>query len=879
MAPLTLGGTPHFGRNAATMARSCHSEDAVSQLRFLIVFPQHQIHYSIFVFFAFLSRVTLQHSLQACLFWAFCFKGLLLPMISFARQFFGYSDPEPGGGLVGDVSSQEPEAGTGDEEDHRDKVRQFLWQKSEGGLMTQLDKLLGHWKGREDQLLQELKAGERAEDRLFRSFADNTATAALAAAEDEEDDDHDEEQGKQSKSKPTNDVSFTVLSSDKKTLYTVDPVAGTCTCPDFRHRGHERQCKHLRELSDDPAEVDLSSSSTNSSSTTTTSSSSSSCSSRKSMRRSPSAPSSRSATAAVRSSSTSGSSGGGRSSPRPQARRQSAKHSNVSLRPPRPGTPPMCPYDGSHRLEQIIVDFQDLLCDDCGAELPYDCGAWSCRGTPRCGLQFCMSCYDRAVVGAERSSGSLAGGSSSFRTPRRSSSARRSSTRPSSMSPGREPPKPSNKRSRTNEQGQETKSQRNFGPHHHGRFTVDDRIEAQFEGGAQWYLGRIANVHDDPECTVDINYDDGDREWNVLPRRVRLTVYMTKGNHEKVAYVSRMTGLSAERIIELNEEFYPGLQRPGAAMRKRTRLRLTDQVDLDGNALLSSKRSRLSEGAGADPRGGLDDDVCRVCQLEHSPKHNQIVYCENFEHCGTAVHQKCYGIGDEITTSGREWWCELCQRDDQGTEPRCAICARDYQAGPMKTCGDVWVHPACLQSSGSSSSGSSSSGSSSDGSSGSSSDSGSGGRRSAGAGLAGGQPKPRGGLTRAQSARKPSPAASSATSRHEPAAAASQQNSAPRTVTTPAPGRPANCPAEREEVWEIMCVPCLRACVPACLRACVPACLRACVPACKLLVHMLCLLAFFLLSLASPLRLFVLSMAGSAEEWRGNAPCARGRRS
>lgn len=30
--------------------------------------------------------------------------------------------------------------------------------------------------------------------------------------------------------------------------YTVDPLAGTCTCPDFHARGHKRVCKHVEGI-------------------------------------------------------------------------------------------------------------------------------------------------------------------------------------------------------------------------------------------------------------------------------------------------------------------------------------------------------------------------------------------------------------------------------------------------------------------------------------------------------------------------------------------------------------------------------------------------------------------------------------------------------
>lgn len=30
--------------------------------------------------------------------------------------------------------------------------------------------------------------------------------------------------------------------------YTVDPEAGTCTCPDVAARGHRRACKHLKAI-------------------------------------------------------------------------------------------------------------------------------------------------------------------------------------------------------------------------------------------------------------------------------------------------------------------------------------------------------------------------------------------------------------------------------------------------------------------------------------------------------------------------------------------------------------------------------------------------------------------------------------------------------
>ena len=38
------------------------------------------------------------------------------------------------------------------------------------------------------------------------------------------------------------------LRSPSGTTYTIDSEEGTCSCPDFRGRGHRRACKHLRGI-------------------------------------------------------------------------------------------------------------------------------------------------------------------------------------------------------------------------------------------------------------------------------------------------------------------------------------------------------------------------------------------------------------------------------------------------------------------------------------------------------------------------------------------------------------------------------------------------------------------------------------------------------
>ena len=53
-------------------------------------------------------------------------------------------------------------------------------------------------------------------------------------------------------------------------------------------------------------------------------------------------------------------------------------------------------------------------------------------------------------------------------------------------------------------------------------FQPGDRIEAQFQGGAQWYAGTISGK---TATGYDVDYDDGDKEQNVAvtlgPRKVR----------------------------------------------------------------------------------------------------------------------------------------------------------------------------------------------------------------------------------------------------------------------------------------------------------------------------------------------------------------------
>jgi hypothetical protein len=46
-------------------------------------------------------------------------------------------------------------------------------------------------------------------------------------------------------------------------------------------------------------------------------------------------------------------------------------------------------------------------------------------------------------------------------------------------------------------------------------------VEAKFQGvGEEWYLARIVAVHDDG--SFDVEYDDGDREFEVEPEHIRL---------------------------------------------------------------------------------------------------------------------------------------------------------------------------------------------------------------------------------------------------------------------------------------------------------------------------------------------------------------------
>ena len=48
-----------------------------------------------------------------------------------------------------------------------------------------------------------------------------------------------------------------------------------------------------------------------------------------------------------------------------------------------------------------------------------------------------------------------------------------------------------------------------------------DRVVGRFNAGASWYPGTIEKVAEDG--TVDISYDDGDREKGVQPSLVRVS--------------------------------------------------------------------------------------------------------------------------------------------------------------------------------------------------------------------------------------------------------------------------------------------------------------------------------------------------------------------
>ena len=52
-------------------------------------------------------------------------------------------------------------------------------------------------------------------------------------------------------------------------------------------------------------------------------------------------------------------------------------------------------------------------------------------------------------------------------------------------------------------------------------FEAGDRIEARFKGkGSTWYPGVVVHVHP-VDGTLDLNYDDGDKESGALPENVR----------------------------------------------------------------------------------------------------------------------------------------------------------------------------------------------------------------------------------------------------------------------------------------------------------------------------------------------------------------------
>ena len=52
-------------------------------------------------------------------------------------------------------------------------------------------------------------------------------------------------------------------------------------------------------------------------------------------------------------------------------------------------------------------------------------------------------------------------------------------------------------------------------------FQPGDRIEAQFQGGQQWYAGTISGK---TATGYDVDYDDGDKEQNVAVTLIRSQV-------------------------------------------------------------------------------------------------------------------------------------------------------------------------------------------------------------------------------------------------------------------------------------------------------------------------------------------------------------------
>lgn len=54
----------------------------------------------------------------------------------------------------------------------------------------------------------------------------------------------------------------------------------------------------------------------------------------------------------------------------------------------------------------------------------------------------------------------------------------------------------------------ETRPQRDVKPYD---WRVGSRVECQWNGGAEWYSGRITDIGKDGE-SIDVAYDDGDRE-------------------------------------------------------------------------------------------------------------------------------------------------------------------------------------------------------------------------------------------------------------------------------------------------------------------------------------------------------------------------------
>ncbi|XP_022747157.1 uncharacterized protein LOC111296845 isoform X2 [Durio zibethinus] len=184
-----------------------------------------------------------------------------------------------------------------------------------------------------------------------------------------------------------------------------------------------------------------------------------------------------------------------------------------------------------------------------------------------------------------------------------------------------------------------------------------------------------ADVNEKASMGSGENLDNMNENGNVGKEEVEEVVKEEDGQLMEIDSVGTQTqfSLNEEKVCSVSDSSN-GLE---WLLGSRTRILLTSERP-------SKKRKLLGEDAGLEkvliacPCDG-NSSVCHFCCTgDDTSKANRLIVCSS---CKVAVHQKCYGVQNDVDSS---WLCSWCKQENDGhdTVKPCVLCPK--QGGALK---------------------------------------------------------------------------------------------------------------------------------------------------------------------------------------------------